>query len=603
MAEAETLNPDENIFPLPEADEQTEDEIDTGVPESSDGDDNDDDEEEYEDEGPSRLQRFKQWYVRNKKKTIPLTVAIVLGIIFGVPASRYAVLGLVLKKTYSVVVTDAKSNLPVSEVELNYRGKSVKTGSDGKATFKNLPVGKSNLKASKKYYSQYEQPMLVPLNSGADFKVSLNPTGRQVPIKTVNKLTGKPLAGVVLSVADSQVKTDEKGEATIVLPPENSKLEGLVKADGYNDQKVQVVVSHLAVKENTYQLVPSGQLYFLSKRTGRIDVMWANLDGSEPKVFLPAIGTESESDTILLASRDWKYLALKSRRDSGLAKLYLIDTETEKLTEIEGGDSNFALFGWSEHRLIYHTQHNNIGLWQNKQSALRTYDADKKQLSTIEETVGEGTSNLDYANSAIQTVNILSNKIIYTVFWHASSTSSPYLNGKKNTIISIGSDNTNKQILKDFDAQKVNYLSAVQSEVDEIYYRTYTPTDSQFYTYENGKVELDKDMNNEKFDKSYPTFLVSPTAESTLWYEQRDGKNTLFVGDGSGNNGKEIASLSEYSPYGWYSDNYVLVSKGGSELFILPSNGVGTTGQIIKITDYHKPAFNFSGYGYGYGGL
>jgi hypothetical protein len=81
----------------------------------------------------------------------------------------------------------------------------------------------------------------------------------------------------------------------------------------------------------------------------------------------------------------------------------------------------------------------------------------------------------------------------------------------------------------------------------------------------------------------------------------RDGKNALFIGDTNAGNKKQIASLSEYSPYGWYSDSYVLVSKTSSQLYIMsPTN---PNEPPLKITDYYKPAQTFQGYGYGYGGL
>ena len=75
--------------------------------------------------------------------------------------------------------------------------------------------------------------------------------------------------------------------------------------------------------------------------------------------------------------------------------------------------------------------------------------------------------------------------------------------------------------------------------------------------------------------------------------------NTLFIGDSSGGSGKQIATLSDYDTYGWYTDDYLLVSKNGSELYIMPVSG----GTPIKISDYNKPAQNFNGYGGGYGGL
>jgi hypothetical protein len=58
--------------------------------------------------------------------------------------------------------------------------------------------------------------------------------------------------------------------------------------------------------------------------------------------------------------------------------------------------------------------------------------------------------------------------------------------------------------------------------------------------------------------------------------------------------------LSDYDTYGWYSDNYLLVSKNSSELYVMDKAGKQTA---LKISDYHKPAQVFTGYGGGYGGL
>ena len=61
-----------------------------------------------------------------------------------------------------------------------------------------------------------------------------------------------------------------------------------------------------------------------------------------------------------------------------------------------------------------------------------------------------------------------------------------------------------------------------------------------------------------------------------------------------------VASLSDYKTYGWYSDDYLLVSKNSSELYIMAKTG---SKDPIKISDYHNPALTYVGYGGGYGGL
>jgi hypothetical protein len=124
-------------------------------------------------------------------------------------------------------------------------------------------------------------------------------------------------------------------------------------------------------------------------------------------------------------------------------------------------------------------------------------------------------------------------------------------------------------------------------------------TKDNFYTYSNGQVKDDPQGSTSNFYSAYPTYLQSPSSSQTFWSEPRDGKNTLFVGDEDGANGKQIATLSDYSTYGWFSDSYLLVSRNASELYIMPVVG---SANPVKISDYHKPALTFQGYGGGYGG-
>jgi hypothetical protein len=125
-------------------------------------------------------------------------------------------------------------------------------------------------------------------------------------------------------------------------------------------------------------------------------------------------------------------------------------------------------------------------------------------------------------------------------------------------------------------------------------------TTNAYYAYEGGKLTSTSSVDDQKFfGNAYPTYLVSPSDSHTFWAEARDGKNVLFVGDQDGKNSKQVAALSDYTAYGWYGDDYLLVSKNSSELYIMPIAG----GTPIKVTDYHKPVFDGRGYSYGYGGL
>jgi hypothetical protein len=137
-------------------------------------------------------------------------------------------------------------------------------------------------------------------------------------------------------------------------------------------------------------------------------------------------------------------------------------------------------------------------------------------------------------------------------------------------------------------------------EPSELYIYFQSGSSEYFYDYEAGKITQDTTLTADKFyETSYATYLVSPSDNQTFWGDQRDGKNALFVGDEDGKNQKQIASLSGYKTYGWYTDDYLLVSKNSSELYVMSPTG----GTPLKITDYYKPAISYNGYGGGYGGL
>ena len=90
------------------------------------------------------------------------------------------------------------------------------------------------------------------------------------------------------------------------------------------------------------------------------------------------------------------------------------------------------------------------------------------------------------------------------------------------------------------------------------------------------------------------------------------GRSSLFIGDVGQDTSKAAATSfgDDYTPYGWFADNYALMSKKGSELYIeavpmnqnFPKTGIQIL-QPIKITDYYRPVFSYPGYGGGYGGL
>lgn len=553
------------------------------------------------------LKRFWHWCATHKKLSIPLAIALVLGALAAIPASRYAIAGTFLKQDYSVSVVDSQTNKPITSASVMVDGKKAQTNNQGKVTVR-VPVGNATVKVSKKYYKSAEKTALVPIFKAGSTSVKLTATGRQVPVTVINKISKTPLANAVIKAEGTETKTDKDGKAILVLPAGKQTVDAAITASGFNPLTTKVKVSTDVAPENTFSLVPAGKIYFLSNASGKIDVVKSNLDGTDRKVVLAGTGKEDENETVLLASRDWKYLALSSKRDGGdYAKLFLIETATDTTSTIDEGDATFELVGWGNHHFVYKVERAKLDYYANKKSGLKTFNAETKKLTIIDETVAEESDSYSRRREYFGSVYITQrdNRVIYTKGWSASNGSILEQTQKKAALIAVNPDGSNRKEVKTFAAPPGGvwnisiYLYAYSP--NEIYV-VYSADDQKVYEYENNSLKA-ADVAIDVVRKGYPTYLQSPSGDHTFWTKVRDGKNVLFVGGTDGENEKQLGNpAAEQHPFGWFTDNYVVLSKKGSELLIMSSDP-SVKAEPIKITDYYKPVYSYPGYGGGYGGF
>ena len=555
-------------------------------------------------------ERFKNawsnWWGSPRKRwgTIGVLV-VVLGVLGGVPFTRYTIAGVVLKGTVTVQALDSKTGEPVSGAAVSLGGKTAETDAAGKAKLQ-VNAGSKKLVVSKQYYTGVTQSELVTFSSNS-YKVNLVALGRQVSIKVVNKLTGKAVANAVVSVQGGNTKTKADGTATVVLPSGATVQEANVSLDGYNTTKVSIFAAGDLAK-NTFGVTPAGKLYFLSNLSGKLDVVKTDLDGGSRQTVIAGTGAEDRNSTSLLASRDWKYLALLSKRSNdSSASIFLIDTtQGDKLSTIDEGDANFSLVGWSGDRFIYTVDRNNVQGWQANRQALKSFDPVTGHTLVLDQTQGSGTGNQDYQGQLLYLPYLIGDQVVYAKNWQGYGNSP--LNGKSAELDSIGADGSGHKVVKTFAPD--TYMSSFGYDSVSIDMRLYEPggiyidfaynNQGSFYAYEDGKIASSTNVTADTFYQTpYPTYLLSPSGNSVFWSEQRDGKNTLFTGDNAAKSPKQVASLSDYNTYGWFTDDYLLVSKNSSELYVMPTSG----GTPYKVTDYYKPNINYQGYGGGYGGL
>jgi hypothetical protein len=464
----------------------------------------------------SKLENYASAYWAKKKLTLPATLLVLILIVLAVPVTRYWSLGFFIKSPVSISVTDSKTNQPVSSAQVSISGKVFKSDANGKVSGK-IKLGRDTVSVAKQYYTSSSKSVTVTFSKSHNtFKISLLATGRQVPVVITNKVTGKPLANAVIKVAKTEAKTDKTGKAIIVLPTTLATQKASVSFSGYNDNNVVVQVTDKVVAANSFTLTPAGKLYFLSNQSGKIDVVKTNLDGTDRQTVLAGTGSEEPYSTSLLASRDWKYLALQAKRGGETASVYLIDTSTDKLTTIDEGDANFTLVGWANDTLAYYVNRNGYDAWKPKATAIKTYDAPSAKLTTTYETGATGNAQ-NYAQESLQWVQQLGTKLVWYATWsgHITNYSDAYseLQGKQANLSEYDTLKDTHKILKSYTIDvptsqyaytyfsPFNAYERVVYKPKEIYYvvQLNNGNDNIYSEYEDGSLTENSDESKTYF--------------------------------------------------------------------------------------------------------
>lgn len=548
--------------------------------------------------GPSRLARLKAWVGQHKKIAAPVAVVVLLVLLAIIPWSRYTAAGAVMSRDFNMQISDATADFPVSGATITVDNQTATTDANGKAHLR-LKVGHHLARITKTYYRDQTVDFLVPLRSQKQpLTTQLTATGRQVKITVQNLINHQPIAGAQLSIDGVKAVSGSDGSSLLVVSPGRPTEQAKVTAAGYNDITSSIEVSASQVKQNTIKLTPAGKVYFLSNLSGKLDVVKANLDGTGRQTVLAGTGREDGNNTVLLASADWHYLALLANRD-GAPKLYIINTDSDNLLVMDQTSADFAAVGWQGHRFVYTVARHNYNSWQSNAFSIKSYDADSGKLLTLANTSATGTSLADAQYENFWDIKLFNGDVVFTRTWYQYP---GYLtvSGKQNALAAIRPDGTNSRQLKTVDAATSYFGSLRVSQPKQLVFSVASNdgSDVSYFTLDKTGTIKSTDQPKDFYDNPI-AYLNSPSGEETFWQESRDGKNSLFVGDSAAADAKPVATLSDFSAYGWFTGQYLLVSKHGSELYILPRSGIASDAEAVKITDYHKPAQNY----YGYGGL
>ncbi len=531
---------------------------------------------------------------RKKKLIIAAVVsALLLAVVFGVPFLRYGLLGVFVHKPVDIKVLDDTNGKPVSGVTISLGSVNATTDKTGVAHFTDISVGDHYAKATKKYYTDWSGSFVVPIfGTLKNNTVKLKATGRTITVAVMHSITGKPVSDATVTIGDSSAISDNQGAATVILPVASMPTSGTVKADNYNGASFTIDAKASDDQTVSAKLVPVGRVSYLSNASGIINVMSANLDGSDAKVLVQGTGKEYSYDTMIMATKDWKYLMLSANRE-GKTRLYLINTADGSLTKIDNDDATYIMTGWIDDTFVYSVSRPRQA-WQPGITAIKTYSADNKKLTTVKESDASGTSYYHYLAEYITSPALIYGRLIYGQYWSASNAQ---LIGKKSQIVSA-QPNGVTSILKEFDAAQYTVGMPQAYAPNSAYVPLYSTAAGAnvYYDVTNGKVtqtSLDDGAFSNAFKNSYQ---VSPQADKTAWSELRGGRDAVFTGDASGKSAKQLSPIG-YKVYGWYGESYLLLAKNGSELYIYPADG--STKEPVKVTDYYRPNTQWMGMGYG----
>jgi hypothetical protein len=544
------------------------------------------------------------WWKR-RKIIIPAGIGLLVIILLLVPATRYLLVGWAWQENVSVIIKDNVSGAAVSDADVSIAGKKAITNSAGIATIKGVNVGYQTVHVEKVNYKSMDQPLTVEVFSSAQKRqLTFVATGRIVSVQVTDRLTNQPIADATIAKAASIYgRTDKDGRASVVVPANSKQLDITITSAKY-----KVFEGAVSASQSSFQLIPTGTMYFLSKQSGKIDVVKTNLDGTNRKVVVAGTGDENDQTTTLLAARDWKYLVLKSKRAPNKPEsLFIINTADDSMKVIDEGNVTFTPIGWSGHSFMYTIQRQTEQYYAAKQTAIKSFNAENGNLSTLDENASDPASTSTFARyEVLGNYYIIDDALTYTKVWTRGgyATGPVTTEGKQSLIVTVRPDGTNRKSVKSFSADAVGQISATLSTPQEVYFKIGDNSESIKYSYgelQNGGY---KTIPANDFDeKTYPTFLMSPNGNASFWSEERDGKNALFIGDKNAGGKQEIANASEFKAYGWLTDDWLLLQKQDSELYITTKDQLKAGAQPLKISDYHKVKNSLIGYGYGYGGL
>lgn len=326
---------------------------------------------------------------RLKRRRIIISVAallVAIGALFVVPLTRWQILNVFgFRGSIKVLVQDKKTYETVTDANVLIDDNSVgSTDSSGQLELTGVRLGQHDLRVEKSGYSRYDSTFSVGLKS-SQINTSIEAIGIKVSVSVKDWLTNAPVPAAVIQAGDRKATTDEKGQASIIIPPSDSEVKTSVQAKDYIKREVAIDPK---VTSRDVTLVPSAKDYFISKRSGKFDIYSTNLDGTNQKKVISATGNEDRNTLQFTIDRNNKHAVLIATREierqNGrvVAGIYDVNLEGASLNKFDSG-SDVYVIGWAGDSLIYQKTDPNLKYDAKNLTSLIAYNVKTGIASTI----------------------------------------------------------------------------------------------------------------------------------------------------------------------------------------------------------------------------
>ena len=441
-------------------------------------------------------------------KIVVSVIVLALIVVLAVPESRYFSFNAVGLRTRSVfTVLDGETNRPIVGANIILEGNKTKSDQNGKVEVSGLKHGNAELHIKHPGFAELNKEIVLHFGTNNLEKIKMDTAGTRFTLLIKDKFSDQPVANAQINYGESSVSTDDKGKAQLVIEPTEAKdISVGVKADKYT--KSAHKISTETSDQQTIQLLPDRQHYFISQRDGRFGVYSMNLEGGNEKLIVKPTGNE-ESEMRLSVDPSGKILALVSTRAGQrnkegnlLESLDIVDLKTGKLTTL-ATSQRIELLDWSKNRLVFISQKPALDEKDKNRTVIRSYEIGSLEANEI--------AGANYFQDSL----VADGLVYYIPF----DTTRDRISG----VTSVNVDGSNRiDIVTDKEVYKL-YRNRYGGLIYEV-----SGEKSEWFSFDFHSRKSEK-LSGRPANLKEQIYQISPDGKKAIFADKRDGQGALLV--------------------------------------------------------------------------